>query len=237
MAVKPFASTHGTVAPAAAIALLRELLVAVVPGEGIAWLDAEMDGQRAGPDERRLGTALGLAGRKLGRQALALTQESIAIAQGLRQGWHPEFWATDEAARVALLLTTYTGDDRVFAARLEKLCATAELTEHISYLKGLAIFPAGEALQVQAREGARSSITPIFAAVACHNPYPLEYFDNAAWNQLVVKCVFVGKQIEAIVGLRERRNPELMQMLCDFIAERDAAGRPLPQAVHSFITE
>jgi len=52
---------------------------------------------------------------------------------------------------------------------------------------------------------------------------------------MVVKCVFVGAPIETIVGLHERRNPDLMEMLRDFVAERNAAGRPLPEAVHRFI--
>jgi hypothetical protein len=52
---------------------------------------------------------------------------------------------------------------------------------------------------------------------------------------MVVKCVFTDAPIDCIVGLRERRNPELVQMLRDLIAERHAAGRPLPQAVHAYV--
>jgi hypothetical protein len=51
---------------------------------------------------------------------------------------------------------------------------------------------------------------------------------------MVVKCVFVGEPIETIVGLNERRNPELIRMLQDFVAERNAAGRPLV-SVHAFL--
>ena len=154
----------------------------------------------------------------------------------MRRGWQPQFWAADEVARVALLLATYRGDDRAFAERLDKLCATAEITEHVSCLKGFAIFPAGEALRGRAREGVRSSIAPVFEAIACRNPYPFDHFDEGTWNQMVVKCVFVGAPIETVVGLHERRNPELIRMLRDFVAERHAAGRPLPEAVHRFIS-
>jgi L-ribulose-5-phosphate 3-epimerase len=52
---------------------------------------------------------------------------------------------------------------------------------------------------------------------------------------MVVKCVFVGEPIETIVGLNERRNPELIRMLQDFVAERNAAGRPLVNSVHAFL--
>jgi hypothetical protein len=238
MTADPPAPAHAppAVDPAAAIAVLRQSLVAVVSTEALTWLDAEIERQRAGLDERRLGIALGRAGRKFGRRDLALPPEVLAAAQGLRSGWQPQFWATDETARVALLLATHHGDDHAFAVRLDKLCATAEVTEHISYLKGLALFPAGKALLERAREGVRSSITPVFAAVACRNPYPFDYFDAAAWNQMVVKCVFVGESLDTITGLHERRNPELIQMLRDLAAERQAAGRPLPTSVHDFIT-
>jgi hypothetical protein len=221
--------------PMAAIALLRRWLAGVAAAEAIAWLDTEIERQRAGLDERRLGIALGLAKRKLGRLDLVLPHEELAAAEALRRGWQPQFWSTDEAGRVALLLATHYGDDRAFAARLDKLCVTAEVTEHVSYLKGFATFPAGDALHGRAREGVRSSIAPIFEAIACCNPYPFDYFDQAAWNQMVVKCVFVGARIDTIVGLHARRNPELIRMLRDFVAERNAADRPLPEAVHRFI--
>ena len=75
----------------------------------------------------------------------------------------------------------------------------------------------------------------MFAAIACHNPYPFDHFDADAWNQMVVKAVFSGTPIETIVGLHERRNPEVVQMMRDLVSERRAAGRPLPDAVHAYV--
>jgi hypothetical protein len=221
--------------PAATIDLLRRWLARTVTPEAVAWLDAEIDRQRTGVDERRLGLTLGLVGRKIGRTELSLTPDDVAAARRHRAHWQPEFWASDEGARLAMLLATHHDDDQTFAARVDRLCATAEVTEHVAYLKGFAVFPAAKQLHGRAREGVRSSIGPIFEAIACRNPYPFDHFDDAAWNQMVVKCVFTGASIETIVGLRERRNPELIQMLRDFVAERHAAGRPLPDAVYNYI--
>jgi len=81
----------------------------------------------------------------------------------------------------------------------------------------------------------RSSIRPVFEAIACQNPYPFDFFDEAAWNQMVVKCVFTGASIDTIVGLQQRRNPEVVQMLRDLVSERDAAGRPSPETVRAYI--
>jgi hypothetical protein len=52
---------------------------------------------------------------------------------------------------------------------------------------------------------------------------------------MVVKTVFVGASIENIVGIRERANPDLQQMLRDLISERRAAGRPIPAEVRDYV--
>ena len=221
--------------PAATISFLRRLLGRVLPPAGLQWLDGEIERQRAGLDERRLAIAVGMVGRKVGRADLAPPPEDVAEAGRLRPQWQPQLWGTDEAARVALVLATYRGDDEVFAARVDRFCATGELTEQVAYLKGFAIFPAARALHNRAREAVRSSISPVFEAIACGNPYPRDHFDESAWNQMVVKCVFSGVPIQSVVGLHERRNPELITMLGDLVSERTAAGRPTPDAVHRYI--
>src|SRR5262245_8140589 len=221
--------------PAAVIGFLYAGLVRTLPPDAMAWFDAELDRQQSGVDERRLAVALGLTGRKLGRAELSLQVADLAAAQRLRTGWQPGRWGADEAARVALLLATWRGDEAAFAARIDKLCVNAELAELVAYLKGFAVLPATAPLEPRAREGVRASMRPPFEAIACYNPYPFDHFDEAAWNQMVVKCVFVGAPIETIVGLRERRNPDLVQMLRDFADERRAACRPLPESVHDFI--
>lgn len=236
MTMTTTASTRSipSVQPAETAALLRRWLENVLGADAFAWLTQEVERQEAG-DERRLAVALGLAGRKTGRRALSLTIDDLDAAQRVREGWQPQYWAADETARAALLLAGYRGDDRAFAARLDRLCVTAELTEHVSYMKALAIFPAGGLLLARAREAVRSSIAPLFEAIACHNPYARDMLDAGAWNQMIVKCVFGGTPLATVTGLAERRNDELIAMLRDLVAERHAAGRSLPEEVHAFI--
>ena len=220
---------------AATVDLLRHWLSRMLTSEAMHWLDAEIARQHDGGDERRLGMALGLVGRKIGRVDLSLSAGDVDAARNLRAGWRPDLWGTDEAARVAILLAVSRGGDDAFAARIDRLCATGELTEHVAYLKGFAVFPAAEKLYPRAREAVRSSTQPVFQAIACQNPYPSDHFDEAAWNHMVVKCVFSGLPIETIVGLERRRNRDLVGMLRDLVSERHAAGRSLPDAVHRFI--
>ena len=232
-AMDPRGST--SVEPASIMALLLRWLSRQLAPEAMGWLAAELERQRTTVDARRLALSLGLVGRKVGRTDLTLDPDDELAAPRLRAGWQPRLGGTDEATRVALRISTYRDDDEPFAARIDRLCTTAEVTEHVAYLKGFAVFPAGRQLHDRAREGVRSSIGPVFEAIACHNPYPFDYFDEAAWNQMVVKCVFTGAPINSIVGLEQRRNPELLQMLRDLVAERHAAGRSLPDAVHAYV--
>jgi hypothetical protein len=221
--------------PAVVMAFLRQALAQVLPVAAVEWLDDITARAQTQLDQRRLDIALGMVGRKIGRADLTPSTDDIAAAEKLRPRWQPQHWGTDEAARVLLLLSTYRGDDKAFAARVDRLCATGELTEHVAYLKGFAVFPAATHLHDRAREAVRSSTTAVFEAIACRNPYPQDYFDDAAWNQMVVKCVFSGLPIDSITGLRERRNPELVAMLGDLVSERRAAGRAVPDEVLRYI--
>jgi hypothetical protein len=147
---------------AAAADLLRGWVGRTAPGDAARWLDAEIDRQRNAVDERRLGMALGLVGRRIGRAHLSLSADDLVAAKVLHPRWRPDIWGTDDAARVALLLATWTGDEAAFAARVDRLCATGELTEHAACMKGFAVFPAPVSLLTRARTAVRSSMQPLF---------------------------------------------------------------------------
>jgi hypothetical protein len=220
-----------------AVNLLQQWLAPAVPAEGAQWLRAEIERQRDSLDDRRLGIALGLCPRRVGRADLALSEHDVVTAQALRPRWRPDTWSSDEAARIALLLATWRGDEAAFATLIERVCETAELGELVASLKGFAVFPAAESLYPRAREAIRSSVQPVFEAIACDNPYPADYFEDPAYNQMVVKCVFTGVPIEKIVGLDQRRNAALLSMLRDLVSERHAAARAVPVSVLQWIGE
>ena len=96
---------------------------AVVAADASAWLMARSNVSAPASTSGELGIALGLARRKLGRGViLNYRRRNVAAARGPAPGWQPQFWATDEAARVALLLATITATMERFAARLDRLC-------------------------------------------------------------------------------------------------------------------
>jgi hypothetical protein len=69
---------------------------------------------------------------------------------------------------------------------------------------------------------------PVFEAIACDNPYPANHFDDTAWNQLVIKAVFVEAPVWRIWGLDSRLSEELSRMALDLVEEKRSAGRQIP---------
>ena len=67
----------------------------------------------------------------------------------------------------------------------------------------------------------------MFEAVAHRNPYPREIFAEDAWNQMVVKALYIGSRLWPIQGLDERANPRLARMLVGLAREHWAAQRPV----------
>ena len=51
------------------------------------------------------------------------------------------------------------------------------------------------------------------------------HFDDGAWNQMVLKALFVDSRLDPIQGLDERANPALAVIMVDYAHERWAAGR------------
>ena len=125
------------------------------------------------------------------------------------------------------LLLASTPDGADFSRRLDRLCSAADIGELVAFYRGLPLYPDQPRYALRAAEGVRSNMRVVFEAVAHCNPYPAEQLNEPAWNQLVLKALFVGSPLNPIVGLDGRRNPTLARMLCDYAHERWAASRPV----------
>ena len=207
---------------AAPVELLLTWLRRQVPPASMAWLDGAM--AESGAD-RKLFLSISLVPRKLGKDDLTLTEEDLRQADQARPGWRPAGWSVDQAARLALLLEAGLGER--FAGVLDQLCRTGDVGELVTFYRGLPLYPDPAAHLARAREGMRTNMKAVFEAVAHDNPYPVEQFDEEAWNQMVVKALFIGSSLDRIQGLDHRRNADLAHMLCDYAHERWAAHRPV----------
>ena len=206
--------------------LLGSWLERRLPRSAAAWLESGVDRLRGGAPERDLYLLTSLVTRHVPKDPLTLSEAELEAASASRPGWDPHEWTLDQAARIHLLLAS-TSNGAEMSRRLDRLCSAGDVGELVAFYRGLPLYPDQPRHVLRAAEGVRSNMRVVFEAVAHFNPYPAEQLPEPAWNQLVLKALFVGARLDPIVGLDRRRNPTLAVMLCDYARERWAASRPV----------
>ena len=166
--------------------------------------------------------------------AFVMVPRQVAKTQvGIIPGWNWQNGTLDQLVRVYLLIHLAEKEDG--KSRIETLFDTAEMNELVALYRALPVLPTPEIWLHRATDAVRSNMGPVFDAIAFGNPYPITYFSELAWNQLVLKCIFNDKPIHLIEGLDERANQALADTLADFAHERWAAGRRVPSQVWRLI--
>lgn len=207
--------------------LLHCWLSQYVAKEGLTWLSEKSQQIAGGASARVFFTAFSAVPRYMGKKDLKLTPEDLQAAETARTSWFPGHWSVDQAARTLLILALPHANSEKYLQTLDQIFTTADMGEAIALYQSLPLLPYPERHISRATEGIRSNITAVFNAVALRNPYPADYFDNIAWNQMVLKAVFVGSPLALIQGIDCRANPELARMLTAYAHERWAAKRPV----------
>ena len=139
--------------------------------------------------------------------------------------WFPQYWTIDRAVRTWLLLSLALDNQEQSGKVIEQLFKTADVRELTALYQTLPFLPNPEQYYYIATEGVRSNMTDVFNAIALYNSYPAAYFDELAWNQMILKALFVGSPLSKIQGLEQRANPTLAKMLTDYAHERLSAKR------------
>ena len=213
--------------PSAIADLLQSWLQSRLDPVAGTWLTDKLQAAAAG-DRKSLFLSFGLTARKTGKDDLQLTPEELTAATRVRPGWNPQAWTIDQAARVLFLLRYPSLVETEYVSTLDQLFAAAEVHELLALYQGLPLYPHQSAFQLRCAEGQRTNIPAVFRAIAHANPFPCEQLNEAQWNQLILKSLFIGVALDPIVGLDQRANASLARMLLDFARERRAAGRPIP---------
>jgi hypothetical protein len=215
-------------AQAATRRYLESLLSSRLTPAAWGWLQQKCSQVAGKPSPAILYTAFSAAPRMVGKAPLELSETELAEAAAMRSLWQPRDWTADQAARCFLLLSYNTPDEEGYVAAIEKLFSTADVRELIALHQSLPLLPYPERYRRHAMEAVRSNMVSVFHAIALGNPYPFEWFDEPAWNQMVLKVAFIGSPLEEVIGLEARANTTLARMLCDLARERRAAGRSFP---------
>lgn len=207
--------------------LIHGWLRARLEDAAVAYLDEKTKAARESGAEPGFYVSFSTVGRRVGRADLALSKTELDEALVVRRGFQPTTWNMTQAARTLLLLSLPASDGAAHQSVVDQLCEDADLGELVALYQALPLLPFPEQYRARAAEGIRSNMNAVFEAVALRNPYPSEYLDEGAWNQLVLKCLFVGSPLYLVYGLDDRANPTLARMLCDYAHERWAAQRPV----------
>jgi hypothetical protein len=205
--------------------LLQSWLAARVSTEAFNWLKIKCNAISTGAAVSVFYAAFSAVPRYTGKQDLDLTSSDLESAFNIHKAWFPGNWSIDKAARILLVLALPNNEPERYLQVLEQLFNAADVGELVALYQALSLLPYPELLQKRAAEGVRSNMITVFNAVALNNSYPSKYFDNLAWNQMVLKALFVGSPLSQIYGLEQRANPQLAQMLSDYASERQAAKR------------
>lgn len=208
--------------------LLRKALDARLSPGALQFLKSATAEIADRPANARFCALVSLASRHARRRPLALAPGELEAAARLLPGWSPERWNLLETLRVVLVLARNDlASDGVVVA-LEEAFRYADEGELCALYRSLALLPGGERFAWRAGEGCRSNMRSVFEAAALDTPYPARHFDALAWNQCVIKALFVGAPLWRLFGLDERLSPELTRMALDLADERRSAGRPVP---------
>ena len=211
--------------------LLRTWLSRCVAKKGLIWLDEQKKQIAERVTTQLFFTAFNIVPRHVGKKELELTLTDLKAASRLRTNWIPTCWSVEQAARTLLVLALPQNNVKTHLRTLEQAFTTADLGELVALYQALPLLPYPDQLCTRAAEGVRSNMTVVFNAIALRNPYPAEYFEDLAWNQMILKALFVGSPLHLIQGLDRRANPELARMLLDYARERWAAKRSVSPEV------
>jgi len=166
--------------------------------------------------------------------------DKSATIQGSGEGLF-EGWDEYRAARVALLLVLADQEKETFLETFFAVLNTADIREQIALFSALQWMPHQEELVEPAVDGLRSNIVDIFDAIALNNPFPQKHFTDEAWNQMVLKAIFITRPLYRIHGIADRKNQLLAEAISDLAHERWAAGRVITpeawQSVSGFLDE
>jgi hypothetical protein len=202
---------------------------------GVQYLRQQTDQLQPDPKPALFYRVFTAMPRYIGRQVIDVPQDMAFAIERIRPGFSVAGWTRDRLARVWWLLQLPADDEERYVNTITQLFKAAELNELVALYSALPVLSYPERWRFQATEGIRNNIADVQSAIMLRNPYPAEQFDEAAWNQLILKAFFTDKDITQITGLHERKNARLAQTLTDYAAERRAAGRELPPHIEELM--
>jgi hypothetical protein len=138
----------------------------------------------------------------------------------------------DDAVREVLVqaLGEALADDRSrLVEETSDLYRYGDADEKRAVLRALPVLDIGDQALPLVADALRTNDVRLVAAAL--GAYGARHLDEQSWRQGVLKCLFVGVPLTAVVRLDERRDEELARMVAAYSYERVLAGRDVPDDV------
>lgn len=175
-----------------------------------------------------LGLYSAMAKRKLGPGTLHNATTRAMVIDSALSPLDIHRWSNADAARLILLMSAIEREPELAEDIILSYYKMGDESEHIALVQGLIFFAPGEYLTELALDVGRTNNLEVLAALTLDNPYPACSYSEQAFNQMVLKALFLGLAIERIEGIEQRANPDLARMCENYVVEREAAGRTVP---------
>lgn len=137
-------------------------------------------------------------------------------------------WPAGDLTRVLFVLKAITLHPDEAVDTVTAIFRYGDEAERGAIVRALSLFPAPESFKPLALEVGRANSLVLFSCLALDNPYPGACYTEQEFNQLVLKCLFLGLEVERVRALGTRANQELARMCEDYVDERLAANRSVP---------
>jgi hypothetical protein len=204
--------------------LLAEIIKQNSSGDQWNWLQ-----EKSSPPKNATATQLNIAftavPRKTGKKIIEATLDQERHIKTLLPGFSIHEWTIDRLCRVWLLAQLNADQKDSYIRIIEGLFLAAEMNELVALYSSLPLLSYPETWKLRCTEGIRSNIGSVLEAIMYENPYPAQFLDEPAWNQMILKAFFTDKNVVRITGLDERANERLASILVDYAHERWSAHR------------
>jgi len=218
------------------VGFLKRSLEAIAATEGMDWLELQVGKIKADKGSMKLFLSFSQASRHFSKNPLNLSNQDVLDAGKIRSGFSLQNWTSLQTARIILVLEALSEDSDKWLGDIEKLFESADIHEQEALYAALPIYPYQEKFTKRAAEGLRSNMTSVFDAIALNNPYPADYLVEQAWNQMVLKAIFMQRPLYQIIGIDQRLNGSLAKTLVDYVHERWSANRNVIPELWRFVT-
>lgn len=165
--------------------------------------------------------------RKIGKKIIKINADQKSEIESILPGVSFDDWPLQRLCRIWLVMHVNADKENAYCKAIENLFQNAEMNELADMYAALPLLAWPEAWVQRCTEGIRSNIGIVLEAIMYHNPYPSQFLNESAWNQLILKAFFTDKDVNRIVGQDARANQKLASTLIDYAHERYAAKRPV----------